>query len=159
MVSKAIRAAIEVANPVFADEWREDKCKDDKEHDYGERDERKQGGQAEICILLSNDAHVRKLNSRWRGRDRPTNVLSFPQIEPFSTLAGMLGDIIIARETVVKEAQESSIDLGDHLLHLVVHGFVHILGHDHQNDTEAADMENMETEILKRLGIANPYDP
>ncbi|MCF6325914.1 MAG: rRNA maturation RNase YbeY [Devosiaceae bacterium] len=115
------------------------------------------GGPGEICIVLSNDAHVQELNKQWRQIDRPTNVLSFPQIEPFAPFEGMLGDIILSLETLEIEAKNNQIAFGDHLTHLVVHGFVHILGYDHQNDKEADEMESMEIKILSNLKIANPY--
>ncbi len=115
------------------------------------------GGAGEICIALSNDAHVQELNQQWRQIDKPTNVLSFPQIEPFASLEGMLGDIILGLETVENEAKNNQLAFSDHLTHLVVHGFVHILGYDHQNDKEADQMESMEIKILNNLKIANPY--
>jgi len=115
------------------------------------------GGPMEICIVLSNDAHVQELNKQWRQIDRPTNVLSFPQIEPFAPLEGMLGDIILSLETLEIEAKNNQIAFDDHLSHLVVHGFVHILGYDHQNDKEAGEMESLEIKILSNLKIANPY--
>ncbi len=115
------------------------------------------GGPGEICIVLSNDAHVRKLNRHWRQIDSPTNVLSFPQIEPFAPVCGMLGDIIVSLETIENEAKSTQIPFFDHLSHLIVHGFAHILGYDHQNDKEAEEMESLEVKILSRLEIANPY--
>lgn len=107
--------------------------------------------------MLTNDAEQRALNRDWRGIDKPTNVLSFPQIEPFSPVVGILGDIVLARETLVREASEMGIGFNAHFTHLVVHGFLHILGYDHITEPEALQMEGLETQILASLGIADPY--
>jgi probable rRNA maturation factor len=112
---------------------------------------------AEICVVLGNDAEQQCLNKKWRGQDKTTNVLSFPQITPFARPEGMLGDVVFARETVAREALEQQKSLADHFTHLVVHGFMHILGYDHETDKEAVQMEGLEIRILARLGIANPY--
>src|SRR5689334_20298221 len=114
-------------------------------------------GAAELSIVLTDDAEQRILNRDWRGIDKPTNVLSFPQIEPFGPVQGLLGDIILARETLIREAQEMGISLEDHFTHLVVHGFLHLLGYDHMDDDEALAMEGLETQILASLGVADPY--
>ena len=107
--------------------------------------------------MLTDDAEQQALNRDWRGIDKPTNVLSFPQIEPFGPVFGLLGDIVLARETVEREAREQGITLSDHFTHLVVHGFLHILGYDHLDDDEALVMERLETQILGTLGVADPY--
>lgn len=114
-------------------------------------------GAAELSILLTDDAEQQQLNREWRGKDASTNVLSFPQIEPFGPVAGLLGDISLARETLEREAAELGKSFADHFTHLVVHGFLHILGYDHLEDAEATEMEGLETRILARLGIADPY--
>ena len=114
-------------------------------------------GAAEISVLLTDDEEQRDLNAQWRGKDSSTNVLSFPQIEPFDPVIGLLGDITLARETVTREAQEQGITLEDHFTHLVVHGFLHILGDDLLDEEEALEMEGLETRILAGLGIADPY--
>ncbi|HVY50013.1 MAG TPA: rRNA maturation RNase YbeY [Devosia sp.] len=114
-------------------------------------------GPAELSIVFTSDAEQRVLNRDWRGIDRSTNVLSFPQIEPFGPVAGMLGDIVLARETVLKEAEEQGISFEDHVTHLLVHGFLHLLGYDHVDDDEALAMERLETQILASLGVADPY--
>lgn len=114
-------------------------------------------GAAEISVLLTDDAEQRALNAQWRGKDTATNVLSFPQIEPFAPVIGLLGDITLARETLEREAAELGKSLEDHFTHLVVHGFLHILGYDHLEEAEALQMEGLETQILAGLGIADPY--
>lgn len=114
-------------------------------------------GAAELSIVLTDDAEQRELNRDWRGMDKSTNVLSFPQIKPFGPVVGILGDIILARETLEREAAEMGVALEDHFTHLVVHGFLHILGYDHMDEDEALVMEGLETQILASLGVADPY--
>lgn len=118
----------------------------------------KVGGLAELSIVLTDDAQQRQLNREWRGVDKSTNVLSFPQIEPFAPVVGILGDITLARETLEREAQELGKSFEDHFTHLVVHGFLHILGYDHLEEPDALVMERLETQILSSLGIADPYE-
>jgi len=117
----------------------------------------KLSGPAELSIVLTDDAEQRLLNRDWRGIDKPTNVLSFPQIEPFGPVSGIVGDIILARETLEREAAGQGISVEDHFTHLVVHGFLHLLGYDHVKDDEALVMEGLETQILASLGVADPY--
>jgi probable rRNA maturation factor len=117
----------------------------------------KMKGAAEISVLLTDDAEQRELNAQWRGKDSATNVLSFPQIEPFGPVLGLLGDITLARETLEREAIELDKSLDDHFTHLMVHGFLHILGYDHIEEDEAQQMESLETQILAGLGIDDPY--
>jgi len=114
---------------------------------------------SELSVVFTDDASIQTLNAEWRGKDKPTNVLSFPA---FPVKAGaqpgpMLGDIIIARETVEREAREEDKPLENHLAHLVVHGFLHLLGYDHETDAEADVMEGREREILHALAIPDPY--
>jgi len=111
---------------------------------------------SELSLVLADDATVRDLNRRWRGQDRPTNVLSFPAGGGPAPVA-LLGDVVLAFETVAREADEQGKSLGDHLAHLVVHGVLHLLGHDHEQDRAAKRMEALETGILAGLGIADPY--
>lgn len=114
---------------------------------------------SELSIVLTDDASIRKINAQWRQQDKPTNVLSFPA---FNILAGekpgpMLGDIIIARETVEREAQQENKPFNNHLSHMIVHGMLHLLGYDHEEDVEAEQMEDMERRILQALAIPDPY--
>lgn len=113
---------------------------------------------SEACIALSNDTQVQTLNAGYRGKDKPTNVLSFPASHaPSGQAVRYLGDIIIARETVEREAIEQGIPMSDHLRHLAVHGLLHLLGYDHETEEEAVVMEGLETDILAGLGIPDPY--
>lgn len=116
---------------------------------------------AEVAILFTDDAAQKRLNHAYRGKDAATNVLSFP-------VAGMtfppgvpraLGDISLACETVKREARASDTAVDDHLRHLIIHGLLHLLGYDHEDDAEATVMERTETRALARLGIADPYRP
>ena len=112
----------------------------------------------EATLLLTDDASVQELNRRWRGQDKPTNVLSFPA--DMATPPGeprALGDIALAYETLAREAETEGKSLPNHMAHLVVHGVLHLLGHDHEDDTEAEDMERAEIAALAALGIADPY--
>ncbi len=119
----------------------------------------------EVSIKLSDDAEVQQLNAAYRGKDKPTNVLSFPMVQRDllvslgNTDAGevLLGDIILARETCAREAQERGISLADHATHLIVHGTLHLVGHDHENDAEGEAMEALEIRALETLGLADPY--
>jgi probable rRNA maturation factor len=112
----------------------------------------------EIGLLLTDDAGVRELNRRWRGKDKPTNVLSFPSPQqPRAPGPRHLGDIAVAYETVLREAEEQGKRVEDHATHLVVHGTLHLLGYDHELEADAEIMENLEVRALARLGIADPY--
>jgi probable rRNA maturation factor len=121
----------------------------------------------ELSLVLADDAFVRALNRDYRGQDKATNVLSFASLDepaaPGVTSAGaagaplLLGDVIVARETIAREADEAGKTLAEHLSHLVVHGVLHLLGYRHEADAEAARMEALEVAILLGLGIADPY--
>lgn len=119
----------------------------------------------EISVRFTSDAEVHVLNRDYRGKDKPTNVLSFPMADP-ALLAGsadgdeieiLLGDIVLAYETCAREAGERGIAIRDHAAHLLVHGTLHLLGYDHEDDEEAKAMEDAERRALARLGIADPY--
>lgn len=111
-----------------------------------------------VVVLLTDDETVRDLNHRFRDKDRPTNVLSFPAAEmPGLGGAPPLGDIVLAYGVCAREAQEQSKTLRNHLTHLVVHGVLHLLGRDHENDAEAEAMEGEERSILASLGVSDPY--
>ncbi|MDB5649025.1 MAG: rRNA maturation factor [Hyphomicrobiales bacterium] len=113
---------------------------------------------AEVSLLFCDDSKIRELNKAWRGMDKPTNVLSFPAAEPDDVpKAPLLGDIVVAFETVQREAREEEKSFPDHVTHMVVHGFLHLLGYDHENDADAEKMESAEQRILAQLGIADPY--
>lgn len=164
----AIRGAVEAALAGAAEDgalWMED--------DQGEGPD---GGYTlletapviEVGVTLSDDAAVRVLNRDYRGKDSPTNVLSFAALESGDEADGfdmtadmplMLGDIVIARETCEREAAEQNKPLLHHLVHLSVHGTLHLVGYDHMVDDEAEEMEQLERHILARLGIDDPYAP
>jgi probable rRNA maturation factor len=111
-----------------------------------------------LTVLLTDDAAIRRLNASWRGIDKPTNVLSFPAAPQFEGAdATSLGDIAIAYETTAREAHEERKPFGHHLSHLAVHGFLHLLGYDHESDEQAETMENLERDILQRIGVPDPY--
>jgi probable rRNA maturation factor len=116
---------------------------------------------AEASVVLASDAVVRRLNSAYRGKDAPTNVLSFPFQTPPGARADdrCLGDVVLAVETIRKEAAEREMPPVHHLQHLVVHGLLHLLGHDHATEAEAQEMERLEAEILAALGVSDPYAP
>ena len=115
----------------------------------------------ELAIVLTDDAATRDLNRRWRGKDAATNVLSFPVRDGAVSRnrPRLLGDIVIAFETCAREARAQRIAFADHLAHLAVHGFLHLIGYDHVAAAEARRMEALEATILRGLGIANPYVP
>lgn len=113
----------------------------------------------EVSLLLADDAAIRPLNRDWRGVDKATNVLSFPA-EPETTPPGApapLGDVVIAYETVAREAAEAERTIPQHLAHMIVHGVLHLLGHDHEEDQDAVVMERLEVAVLAALGVPDPY--
>jgi probable rRNA maturation factor len=123
--------------------------------------------EGELCVVLTDDAAIRKLNRIWRGLNKPTNVLSFPAADSLPATHGrggdtrrsarFLGDIVIAYETTAREALAESKPFPHHLSHLAVHGFLHLLGYDHADDDEAEAMERLERAILARLDVPDPY--
>ncbi len=119
----------------------------------------------EVSVRLTSDAEVQTLNAQYRGKDAPTNVLSFPMVQKdlLDGLANsddgeiLLGDIALARETCVREAAERGVSLDAHAAHLIVHGTLHLLGYDHMGDVEAEEMEAIERDIMARLQLHDPY--
>jgi probable rRNA maturation factor len=119
-------------------------------------------GEAELAVMLTDDAGIRTLNSNWRGIDKPTNVLSFPALQPTGQGDAddpprMLGDIAIAYQTSRMEADDEQKPFEHHLSHLAIHGFLHLIGYDHEKDDDAETMEALEAEILAQLGIPDPF--
>ena len=121
----------------------------------------------EIAVRLTGDVEVQSLNRDYRQKDKPTNVLSFPMIEP-DLICGLadtghreilLGDIVLARETCTREAEERNVSIEAHATHLIVHGTLHLLGYDHVQDDEAEKMESLERQIMAVLGLHDPYEP
>jgi probable rRNA maturation factor len=110
----------------------------------------------EVAVVLTDDAALRKLNREWRNIDKPTNVLSFPA-SATGPAASMLGDIVIAYETLARESRDEGKEFVHHLSHIAVHGFLHLMGYDHQSDSDAAAMEKLESAVLARLRISDPY--
>ena len=111
---------------------------------------------AEVSLLFCDDARIRELNRQFRAKDKPTNVLSFPGPEPLEK-AHFLGDIALAFETIDREAREQGKTLDSHCRHMIVHGFLHLLGYDHEDADEAEEMEASEIRALHALGVKNPY--
>ena len=112
--------------------------------------------EGEVALLLTDDAAMHALNRDWRGKDKPTDVLSFPA-DPVE--APFLGDIAIGFGVASQDAAARGISLADHLSHLIIHGYLHLIGYDHIEDTEAREMEELEVRALATLGIADPYSP
>lgn len=114
-------------------------------------------GPIELSMLLTNDAEQRALNRTWRQKDKSTNILSFPQLDPHAPLEGMIGDLSLALETVINETEAFGVGFDHYFTHLVVHGTLHLCGYDHETETDALVMEKLETDILAQMGIADPY--
>jgi probable rRNA maturation factor len=116
-----------------------------------------EGKSGTVSLLLGDDASIAQLNEQFRGKKGPTNVLSFPPPQGWEAEAGFLGDIAMAAETIVEEAQFQGKRFEDHAAHIVVHGFLHLLGYDHMNPADAEAMEARERTILASIGIEDPY--
>ncbi|MFP1915464.1 rRNA maturation RNase YbeY [Lonsdalea quercina] len=113
--------------------------------------------ESEVTIRIVDEAESHELNHTYRGKDKPTNVLSFPFEAPPEVELPLLGDLIICRQVVEQEAAEQEKTLEEHWAHMVVHGCLHLLGYDHIEDSEAEEMESLETEIMQGMGYADPY--
>lgn len=116
-----------------------------------------QSDEVEMTVRIVDEAESHALNLNYRGKDRPTNVLSFPFECPDEVELPLLGDLVICRQVVEREAQEQEKPLMAHWAHMVVHGSLHLLGYDHIEDDEAEEMESLETQIMTELGFADPY--
>jgi probable rRNA maturation factor len=110
---------------------------------------------AEVSFLFCDDARIRELNAAWRAKDSPTNVLSFPA--PQTPGWSVLGDVALAYDTIWREATDENKTIEQHATHLIVHGVLHLIGYDHENDVDATEMELLESEILVSLGVPDPW--
>ncbi len=117
----------------------------------------------DISLVMTGDTEMQAINFDHRGKNKPTNVLSFPQypdlksIQKTSDKVLLLGDIVVSYQTLRRECRDEGKSFDDHFTHLLLHGFLHLLGYDHMNDKDASIMENLEIKILKKLGVNNPY--
>jgi probable rRNA maturation factor len=119
--------------------------------------------QVEVSVVLTNDEDIKCLNRDYRGNDKPTNVLSFPQEADIASMknfdaCALLGDIVLSIETIQKEALQQQKPMHHHLAHLIVHGTLHLIGYDHESDKDATVMESLEISILQQLSVSNPYE-
>lgn len=117
-------------------------------------------GKAGLSVLLVSVAESQRLNAEWRGKDKPTNVLSFPFEMPDGLWVGtveLLGDLVICPEVLLTESREQQKPLSNHFTHMLVHGMLHLQGYDHEDDIEAQEMESLEIDILRQVGLENPY--
>ncbi len=114
-------------------------------------------GEGELLIRIVNKSEIQALNKTYRYKDKPTNVLSFPSDLPVEIDESILGDVVICTDVVLEEANEQQKAFNDHLVHMAVHGTLHLLGYDHMTESEAKTMEDLEVKILEKMQIANPY--
>jgi probable rRNA maturation factor len=156
-MTRAARPALTIDVLVVSDRWAADgKLKSAVRRAVAQAGAALSTTASELAIVLADDSTLRALNRDWRGIDAPTNVLSFPAK---NAAAGYLGDVILAHETIAREARSEGKPLAHHVAHLAVHGFLHLLGYDHERQEDALKMERTERQILRRLAIPDPYQP
>jgi probable rRNA maturation factor len=154
-MTRAARPALTIDVLVVSDRWAADgKLKSAVRRAVAQAGAALSTTASELAIVLADDSTLRALNRDWRGIDAPTNVLSFPAK---NAAAGYLGDVILAHETIAREARNEGKPFAHHVAHLAVHGFLHLLGYDHERQTDALKMERTERQILRRLAIPDPY--
>ena len=149
---------------IETDDWKATPFEDGEAHEIvvtaieAAASELKLGSNIGLTVLLTNDFEIQKLNKQFRGKDYPTNVISFPAFSPGAMPSeGHIGDIAVAFETVLAESSSENKNPGHHLAHMIVHGLAHLAGHDHNTDAEADIMEAIEVRSLAQLGVTNPY--
>lgn len=149
------RAALEIDVLVKSDLWKESAAEAFARHAVAAAAAMLSTPEAELAIVLADDSAIRQLNRVWRGVDAATNVLAFPA----RRIGGepLIGDIVLAYETIAEEAGAQGKPFTHHVAHLAVHGFLHLLGYDHVRDADAEAMERLEREVMRRLAIPNPY--
>jgi probable rRNA maturation factor len=164
-MTPAPRAKLKIDVLVDSDRWKEPaKARAAVRRAIGQAAATVSTAGTELAIVLTDDSAIRQLNRLWRGIDAPTNVLSFPSKQPTQTKQGAdepphLGDIVLAYETIAREASAEHKPFAHHVAHLAVHGFLHLLGYDHDKDADAETMEQTERKVLRRLHIPDPYRP
>ena len=156
--TRADRAALKIDIVVESDLWNQSDVRGIVKRSIAKAATLLSTAAAELAIVLTDDSAIRSLNRTWRGVDKATNVLSFP-----TTHAGgepsLIGDIVLAYETIADEARAQHKPFADHVAHLAVHGFLHLIGYDHVEEAEAEAMEQVERDVLRRLAIPDPYRP
>jgi probable rRNA maturation factor len=164
-MTPAPRAKLKIDVLVDSDRWKEPaKARAAVRRAIGQAAATVPTTRTELAIVLTDDSAIRQLNRLWRGIDAPTNVLSFPSKQTTRTRPGAdepphLGDIVLAYETIAREASAEHKPFAHHVAHLAVHGFLHLLGYDHDQDADAETMEQTERKVLRRLHIPDPYRP
>jgi len=156
-VRKAARGGLNAQVPSFQRKLESSKKKISRRYGSALDSSFRWNDDVSLTILLTSDAEVQALNKQYRGKDKPTNVLSFPDGDRGEDGALQLGDIALAYETVMREAEAQEKTFAAHLAHLVIHGVLHLLGYDHEEEDEAEAMEALEIALLATMGIANPY--
>jgi probable rRNA maturation factor len=159
-MTPALRGKLKIDVLVDSDRWKEPaKARATVRRAIGQAAATVSTSATEVAIVLTDDSAVRQLNRLWRGIDAATNVLSFPAKRKTGDEPPHLGDIVLAYETIAREASAEHKPFAHHVAHLAVHGFLHLLGYDHDRDTDAETMEQAERKILRHLHIPDPYRP